>query len=150
MSRSGLFRAAALLAAGAAPLLAGAANAAEVPQLNGGLPEVGAGQLVPGATQLANPLEAASAVQLPHVGAPVASDLPVPALPGIAQERSLPATPGLPAVKTPEAHGGNTHLGSVRAPVPSAAGLPTPAALPAPAAVPNPAVLSGVLPTING
>ena len=59
VSRSGLFRAAALLAAGAAPLLAGSANAVEVPQLNGGLPEVGAerarlhtiGGSVPPATQ---------------------------------------------------------------------------------------------------
>lgn len=146
MSRSGLFRAAALLAASAAPLLAaGSANAAELPQLGSTLPEVGADQLASGATQLANPLEAASALQLPHVGTPVASDLPVPALPGAAQERSLPATPdlaGLPQVATPEAHGGNTHLGSVRAPMPS--GLPTEGA------VPNPTVLSGVLPTING
>ncbi|SEQ50004.1 hypothetical protein [Lentzea albida] len=152
MSRSGLFRAAALLAASAAPLLAaGSANAAELPQLGSTLPEVGADQLASGATQLTNPLEAASALQLPHVGTPVASDLPVagalpvPALPGAAQERSLPATPdlaGLPQVATPEAHGGNTHLGSVRAPMPS--GLPTEGA------VPNPTVLSGVLPTING
>ncbi|MFD5826540.1 hypothetical protein [Lentzea sp. NPDC060358] len=144
MSRSGLFRAAALLAAGAAPLLAGAANAAEVPQLNGGLPQVGAGQLVPGTAHLANPLEAAGAVEMPHVGAPVASGLPVPALPGIAQERSLPATPGLPQLNTPVAPVGNTHLGAVHAPVPSAPGLP------AAGAVPNPMVLSGVLPTING
>jgi hypothetical protein len=149
VSRSGLLRAAALLAAGAAPLLAGAANAAEAPQLGTGLPAVGADQLiggVSGVTQFANPLDAASAVQLPQVGAPVASDLPIPALPGLpglpaaaAQERSLPGpVSGLPAVKTPEAHGGNTHLGSVRAPVPSSD------------AVPNPSVLSGVLPTING
>ncbi|GHH56028.1 hypothetical protein [Lentzea cavernae] len=151
MSRSGLFRAAALLAASAAPLLAGSASAAELPQLGGGLPDVGADKLVADAGQLANPLDAASAVQLPHVGAPVASDLPVagalpvPALPAAAAERSLPATPGLdalPDVKTPEAHGGNTHLGSVKAPVPT--GLPTEGA------VPNPTVLSGVLPTING
>ncbi|MFD4642999.1 hypothetical protein ACFWN2_37215 [Lentzea sp. NPDC058436] len=152
MSRSGLFRAAALLAASAAPLLAaGSATAAELPQLGSGLPEVGADQLA-GASQLANPLEAASAVQLPHVGAPVASDLPVaglpvPALPGAAHERSLPSPVapdlgGLPELNTPEAHGGNTHLGSVQAPVPS--GLPTEGA------VPNPTVLSGVLPTING
>jgi len=146
VSRSGLLRAAALLAAGAAPLLAGAANAAEAPQLGTGLPAVGADQLVnglSGVTQLANPLDAASAVQLPQAGAPVASDLPIPALPGLpaaaAQERSLQSPlGGLPAVKTPQAHGGNTHLGSVSAPVPSTD------------AVPNPSVLSGVLPTING
>ena len=151
MSRSGLFRAAALLAASAAPLLAaGSANAAELPQLGSALPEAGADQLATGASQLVNPLEAVTALQLPHVGAPAAGDLPVaglpvPALPGVAQERSLPAAPGLdalPKVATPEAHGGNTHLGSVRAPMPS--GLPTEGA------VPNPTVLSGVLPTING
>ncbi|HUQ56931.1 hypothetical protein [Lentzea sp.] len=148
MSRSGLLRAAALLVAGAAPLLAGAANAAEAPQLGTALPEVGADQLISGVTQLANPLDAASAVQLPQAGAPVASDLPIPALPALpalpglpaaAQERSLQGPlGGLPAVKTPQAHGGNTHLGSVSAPVPSTD------------AVPNPSVLSGVLPTING
>ncbi len=146
MSRSGLFRAAALLAAGAAPLLAGAANAAEVPQLNSGLPEVGADKLVSGATQLVTPFEAASGVQLPQLGAPALGDLPVPALPSdAAQERSVRGPIGdLPNVKTPDAHGGNTRLGSVRAPVPSAGGLPTAGS------VTNPTVLSGVLPTING
>ncbi|MFD9705869.1 hypothetical protein [Lentzea sp. NPDC059081] len=145
MSRSGLFRAAALLAAGAAPLLAGAANAAEVPQLNGGLPEVGADKVVTDTSQLANPLEAAGAVQLPHVGAPVASDLPVPAVPAVpgAQERSLPNPVGanigtLPSLPNADALG-NSHVGDLHAP-----------AVPAAPAVPNPAVLSGVLPTING
>lgn len=150
MSRSGLFRAAALLAASAAPLLAGSASAAELPQLNTGVPEVGADKLVSGATQLANPLDAASAVQLPHVGAPVASDLPVPALPAVpsvAQERSVPHpiaaevghVAGLP---DPRELPGTANVGNL--PSPPLSDLPTNNV------VPNPAVLSGTLPTING
>src|SRR5690349_9508237 len=129
VSRSGLFRAAALLAASAAPLLAGSASAAELPQLGSGVPEVGAGTLVADATQLANPLESASAVQLPHVGAPVASDLPVPALPAVpaaAQERTVPnpvaAELGtLPTLPNAEALGGNSHIGGLKAPTPGKA-----------------------------
>ncbi|MDX8053388.1 hypothetical protein SK571_28775 [Lentzea sp. BCCO 10_0798] len=147
MSRTGLFRAAALLAASAAPLLAGSASAAELPQLNTGVPEVGADKLVSGATQLANPLDAASAVQLPHVGAPVASDLPVPALPAVAQERSVPhpiaaevgEVAGLP---DPRDLPGTANIGNL--PSPSLSDLPTNNV------VPNPTVLSGTLPTING
>ncbi|MCX2952624.1 hypothetical protein [Lentzea sp. NEAU-D7] len=150
MSRTGLFRAAALLAASAAPLLAGSASAAELPQLNTGVPEVGADKLISGATQLANPLDAASAVQLPHVGAPVASDLPVPALPAlpsVAQERSVPhpiaaevgEIAGLP---DPQDLPGTASLGNL--PSPSLSDLPTNNV------VPNPAVLSGTFPTING
>ncbi|SDH18505.1 hypothetical protein SAMN05216553_117109 [Lentzea fradiae] len=150
MSRSGLFRAAALLAAGATPLLAaGSATAAEVPQLPGGLPVAGAGELLSGATQLTEPLNAATGVQLPHLGAPLTGGLPVPGLPGIAQERSLPSPVsanlgGLPEVRTPEAQGGTTRLSSVHASLP--------AELPAevPTEVSDPHVLSGLLPTING
>lgn len=155
MSRSGLFRAAALLAASAAPLLAGSASAAELPQLGSGLPEVGADKLVSDAAQHANPLDAASAVQLPHVGAPVASDLPVPALPAVpgAQERTLPnpvaaelgTLPGLPNA---EALAGDAHVGGLQAPTPGKA--PSLSDLPTHNVVPAPAVLSGVHPTING
>ncbi|MCR3753026.1 hypothetical protein [Lentzea californiensis] len=150
MSRSGLFRAAALLAASAAPLLAGSASAAELPQLGSALPEVGADKLVSGVTQLANPLDAASAVQLPNVGAPVASDLPVPALPAVpavAQERSLPQpiaaqvgeVAGLP---DPRELPGTANVGNL--PSPSLSGLTTDNV------VQSPAVLSGTFPTING
>ena len=149
MSRSGLFRAAALLAASAAPLLAGSASAAELPQLGAGVPEVGADKLITDATQHANPLDSASAVQLPHVGAPVASDLPVPALPAVpaAQERTVPnpvaAELGtLPALPNAEALAGNAHVGDLKAPALSD--------LPTNNVVPNPTVLSGTLPTING
>ncbi|MET9226549.1 hypothetical protein [Lentzea sp. NPDC003310] len=147
MSRSGLFRAAALLAASAAPLLAGSASAAELPQVGAGVPEVGADKLVADASQLANPLESAGAVQLPHVGAPVASDLPVPALPGAAQERTIPAPVApqlgtLPSLPHTQDITSNAHVGDLQAP--SLQDLPTNGV------VPNPAVLSGVHPTING
>ncbi|MGW6445054.1 hypothetical protein [Lentzea sp. NPDC055074] len=147
MSRSGLFRAAALLAASAAPLLAGSASAAELPQLGAGVPEVGADKLIGDASQHANPLESASAVQLPHVGTPVGADLPVPALPGAAQERTIPA-PAVPQLGTlpsvPHAQDltGNAHVGDLRAP--ALQDLPTNGV------VPNAGVLSGVHPTING
>ncbi|MFD4673625.1 hypothetical protein ACFWNN_28135 [Lentzea sp. NPDC058450] len=150
MSRTGLFRAAALLAASAAPLLAGSASAAELPQVGAGVPEVGADKLISDATQHANPLDSASAVQLPHVGAP--AGLPVPALPGAelpgaAQERTLPnpvaAELGtLPSLPHAQDLTGNAHVGDLQAP--ALADLPTNNV------VPNPDVLSGTLPTING
>jgi hypothetical protein len=151
VSRSGLFRAAALLAAGAAPLLAGSANAVEVPQLNGGLPEVGADKVISDATEHANPLESAGAVHLGQVKAPVVNDLPaapaLPALPGAAQERTVPNPIApelgtLPALPNAEALAGNTHVGDLKAP--SLSDLPTNGV------VPNPNVLSGTFPTING
>src|SRR2546428_14022202 len=80
VSRSGLLRAAALLAAGAAPLLAGSANAVEAPQLNGGVPEVGADKLLD-ATQHANPLDSAGAPQPRPVKAPPAGRVPAPRAP---------------------------------------------------------------------
>jgi hypothetical protein len=149
VSRSGLFRAAALLAAGAAPLLAGSANAVEVPQLNGGLPEVGADKVISDATEHANPLESAGAVNLGQIKAPLASDLPVPAAPAApaAQERTVP-NPIAPELGTlhglPNAEGlaGNANVGDLKAP--SLSDLPTNGV------VPNPTVLSGTLPTING
>ncbi len=146
MSRSGLLRAAALLAAGAAPLLAGSANAVEAPQLPGGLPDVGADKLISDATQHANPLEAGKAVKLPTVNAPVGAHTPaLPAVPA-AQERtlptSLPAFGTLPGLPNPDALAGGTHIGDVKAP--KLADLPTNGV------VPNPAVLSGTLDTING
>ena len=152
MSRSGLFRAAALLAAGAAPLLAGSANAVEVPQLNGGLPEVGADKVISDATSHTNPLESAGAVNLGQIQAPEVSELPlgavpaVPALPGAAQERTVPAPlpelGTLPSLPNAEGLAGNAHVGDLKAP--SLSDLPTNGV------VPNPNVLSGTLPTING
>ncbi|MGW6936205.1 hypothetical protein ACWGE0_39530 [Lentzea sp. NPDC054927] len=149
MSRSGLFRAAALLAAGAAPLLAGSANAVEAPQLPGGLPEVGAGNVITDATQHANPLESVGAVHLGDFQAPVVSDLPLPAVPAVpgAQERTAPNPVApelgtLPTLPNPEALAGNAHVGDFKAP--SLSDLPTNGV------VPNPNVLSGTLPTING
>lgn len=148
MSRSGLFRAAALLAAGAAPLLAGSANAVEAPQLPGGLPDA---HTITDATKLVNPLESLGAVNLGQVQAPVVSELPaapaVPAVPAAAQERTAP-NPIAPELGTlpslPNAEGlvGNAHVGDVKAP--SLSDLPTNGV------VPNPNVLSGTLPTING
>lgn len=144
MSRSGMLRAAALLAAGAAPLLAGSANAVEVPQVGGGVvPNVGADKLVTGATQHANPLEAGKAVQLPGVKAPAApsaDELP-------AAERTVPNPLGaelgtLPSLPNPDQLAGGTHVGDLKAPKLSD--------LPTNGVVPNPAVLSGTLPTING
>ncbi|GLY50936.1 hypothetical protein [Lentzea sp. NBRC 102530] len=147
MSRTGLFRAAALLAASAAPLLAGSASAAELPQVGAGVPEVGADKLITDATQHANPLESANAVQLPHVKAPVGGDLPIPALPGAAQERTLPnpvaAELGtLPSLPNAQELAGTSHVGDLKAPALSD--------LPTNNVVPNPHVLSGTLPTING
>lgn len=149
MSRSGLFRAAALLAASATPLLVGSASAAEVPQLNSGLPDVGADKLITDSTKLANPLDAASALQLPQVAAPVVGGVEAPAVPAAeaAQERSVPdpvaaeigTLAGLP---DPRDLPGTASMGN----------LPSPALsdLPANSVVPNPNVLSGTLPTING
>src|SRR5687768_10036259 len=116
VSRSGLFRAAALLAAGAAPLLAGSASATEVPQLNGGVPDVGADKLITDATQHANPLEAGKALQLPNVKAPLAGDV----APEAAQERTVPnpvaselgTLPGLPNV---DELTGASHIGDFQA-----------------------------------
>lgn len=147
MSRSGLFRAAALLAAGATPLLAaGSADAAELQQLRTGVPEVGADKLIAGATEIVAPIAEAGGVRLPQIAEPSLASLPVP---GAVQERSLPSPvtadlSGLPEVSTPAAHGGNTQLGSVRAPIPTE----IPAEIPA--EVPASTVISGVLADING
>lgn len=124
----GILRAAALLAAGAAPLLAGTASAAEAPldTVGGKLGEATqrvdldltkpAADLVAGKKlQLPNPLGApvASAPQLPHAGlnsvveAPLVGQLPLtpmmPTAPG--HEQAAPAArqlPGAPAVAPPE------------------------------------------------
>ncbi|MGW4212585.1 hypothetical protein ACWEIJ_31660 [Lentzea sp. NPDC004789] len=152
MSRSGLFRAAALLAAGAAPLLAGSAGAVEAPHLNSGVPEVGADKVLD-ATQHAiphaNPLDSAGALKLGQVKAPVAGDLQAPDAPEVpaAQERTAPnpiapqlgTLPGLPNV---DGLADSAHVGGLKAP--SLSDLPTNGV------VPNPTVLSGTLPTING
>ncbi|TWP51853.1 hypothetical protein FKR81_13455 [Lentzea tibetensis] len=120
MSRSGLFRAAALLAAGVSPLLVGAASAAETPDLKGIAPEAAAAEkvapLIQDASKTTNPLDAAKGVKLPSVKAPVANPAQVKAPEAPAAERSLPA--GLP-------------------------GLPVPADLPAPGDLPI-----GTLPTL--
>ncbi|GLZ33516.1 hypothetical protein Lesp02_57040 [Lentzea sp. NBRC 105346] len=96
MSRTGLFRAAALLAAGASPLLVGAASAAETPNLPAA-PDAGTDKLIDTATGAANPLDATKAVQLPSVKAPgapqVAPQVKTPAAGDVkapAAERSLP------------------------------------------------------------
>ncbi|GAA3659863.1 hypothetical protein C8D87_113145 [Lentzea atacamensis] len=148
MSRSGLFRAAALLAAGAAPLLAGSASAVEAPALGGGVPEVGADKLLD-ATKHANPLDSVGGLQLGHIQAPVAGDVQTPVAPRVpaAQERSVPnplaAELGtLPALPNAEGLVGNAQVGGLKAP--SLSDLPTNGV------VPNPNVLSGTLPTING
>ncbi|WP_329790234.1 hypothetical protein V1227_39870 [Lentzea sp. DG1S-22] len=148
MSRSGLFRAAALLAASAAPLLAGSASAAEAPQLGTGLPEVGADKLITDATRHATPLQSGAAVQLPRVGLPVAGDLPaLPGLPAAAQERSV----GYPIAAQIGEIAGLPDPGDLPGTA-SVGNLPSPSlsALPVNGAVPNPTVLSGMLPTING
>ncbi|GGM95637.1 hypothetical protein GCM10011609_36560 [Lentzea pudingi] len=149
MSRSGLFRAAALLAASAAPLLAGSASAAELPQLGTGLPDVGADKLVSNATQLAGPLGAVNPVQMPQVDAPVPSELPVAPLPAVpdVQERSVQHPIAVTAsdvagLPNPRDLPGTASLGNL--PSPSLSDLPTNGV------VPNPSVLSGVHPTING
>jgi hypothetical protein len=147
VSRSGLFRAAALLAAGATPLLAGSANAVEVPQLNGGLPDVGTDKLADATQHAANPLDSAGALKLGHVKAPVAGDVQTPDAPQAAQERTVPnpvapqlgTLPGLPNAKS---LADSAHVGGLKAP--SLSDLPTNGV------VPNPNVLSGTLPTING
>jgi hypothetical protein len=149
VSRSGLFRAAALLAAGAAPLLAGSASAVEAPQLPG-VPEVGADKLIHDATQHATPLDSVGGINLGQIKAPVAGDVEAPEahhqVPA-AQERTVPnpvapelgTLPGLPNVE------GVADSAKV-------AGLQTPSLsdLPTNGIVPNPTVLSGTLPTING
>jgi hypothetical protein len=95
VSRSGLFRAAALLAASASPLLVGSANAAETPDLKGIAPEAAAAEkIAPAVTdagQATNPLDAAKGVKLPAVKAPVNAGAPqVKAPEAPAAERSLP------------------------------------------------------------
>ncbi len=139
MSRSGLFRAAALLAAGAAPLMAGSANADVLSAVDGGVPDVGADKLIADATRHVNAIEVGKAVKLPTLSAPVgqhAAQLSIP------QERSAPSPlaapdlgtlPGLPGMETLL---GGTHIGDVQAPEPSD--------------LPTNTVLSGILPTING
>jgi len=149
VSRSGLFRAAALLAAGAAPLLAGSANAVEAPALNGGgVPDVGADKVLD-VTQHVNPLDSAGALKLGQVKAPLAGDVKAPEAPEVpaAQERTAPnpvapelgTLPGLPNV---EGVADSAHVGGLKAP--SLSDLPTNGI------VPKPTVLSGTLPTING
>ncbi|MEU0878442.1 hypothetical protein ABZ345_07600 [Lentzea sp. NPDC005914] len=149
MSRSGLLRAAALLAAGAAPLLAGSANAVEAPQLPAGVPDIGAGKIVTDATQHANPLESVGALKLGQVKTPVSGDVQTPEAPEVAaaQERTEPNSIApelgtLPGLPNAEALTGNAHVGDLKAP--SLSDLPTNGV------VPNPNVLSGTLPTING
>ena len=144
MSRSGLFRAAALLAAGAAPLLAGSANAVEVPQLPG-VPAVGADNLIPDAA----PLDSVGGVNLGQIKAPVAGNVEAPEAPEVhaAHERTVPH-PVAPELGTLPA------LPNVDGLADSAkvAGLQTPSLsdLPTNGVVPNPTVLSGTFPTING
>lgn len=148
VSRSGLFRAAAMLAAGAAPLLAGAASAVEAPQLPG-VPEVGADKLIHGATQHATPLDSLGGVSLGQIKAPVAGDVEAPAAPEVpaAQERTVPnpAAPELGTLPALPNVGGLADSAKV-------AGLQTPSLsdLPTNGVVPNPTVLSGTFPTING
>jgi hypothetical protein len=149
VSRSGLFRAAALLAAGAAPLLAGSANAVEAPQLNSGLPEVGADKLLDATqhiTQHVNPLDAAGPLKLGQVQAPVAGDVQVPEAPA-AQERSIPDQANLGAIEGLPDHQslpGTADAGNLVPKPPVLSDLPTNGV------VPNPHVVSGTLPTING
>ncbi|KOV84450.1 hypothetical protein [Nocardia sp. NRRL S-836] len=139
MSRSGLFRAAALLAVGAAPLLAGTAHADELSAVDGGVPDVGADKLITDATQHVKSL--GKTVKLPTVTAPVGqrtAQLSVP------QERTLPSTaapelgalPGLSSLPGTDSLLGGTHFGDLQ--TPHASDLPTNT------------VLSGILPTING
>ncbi|MEU7477676.1 hypothetical protein AB0A63_16925 [Lentzea sp. NPDC042327] len=138
MSRSGLLRAAALLAAGAAPLLAGTANAAEAPVLDGGVPDVGADQLISDAKRHVDILEVDKAVKLPTVSAPVGEKTATLALP---RERSaanpvapeLGSLPGTPSAETLLA---GSQFGGLQ--TPQLSDLPTNT------------VLSGILPTING
>jgi hypothetical protein len=148
VSRSGLFRAAALLAAGAAPLLAGSASAVEAPQLPG-VPEVGADKLIHDATQHATPLDSVGGVNLGQIKAPVAGDVEAPEASEVhaAHERTVP-NPVAPELGTLPA------LPNVEGLADSAkvAGLQTPSLsdLPTNGVVPNPTVLSGTFPTING
>ncbi|QFZ21896.1 hypothetical protein [Saccharothrix syringae] len=117
----GLLRAAALLAAGASPLLASAANAAEAPtDLVDGVgysPEVGEQVVTPRTDLLSGhslqlPAPAAASMpetKAPQVAAPAGVGLPelaapgalpaVPAAPAAPQERAL--TPGLAAPEAP-------------------------------------------------
>ncbi|MEV6236880.1 hypothetical protein [Lentzea sp. NPDC051838] len=146
MSRSGLFRAAALLAAGAAPLLAGSANAVEAPQLPAGVPDIGADKIVSDATQ-ANPLDSAGALKLGQISTPVNPDVAAPAAQVPAAERTVPNPVAselgtLPALPNAEGLVGGAHVGDLKAP--SLSDLPTNGV------VPNPNVLSGTLPDING
>ncbi|KJK42037.1 hypothetical protein UK23_39160 [Lentzea aerocolonigenes] len=147
MSRSGLLRAAALLAAGAAPLLAGSANAVEALPSLPGVPEVGADKTVSDASLPANPLESAGALKLGQVTTPVTPDGKTPALPAAAQERTAPNPVApelgtLPSLPNAEALASGAHVGDLKAPALSD--------LPTNGIVPNPNVLSGTLPTING
>jgi hypothetical protein len=140
VSRSGLFRAAALLAAGAAPLLTGSANAVEVPQL-AGVPDVGADKLITDATQHADPLDQVGSLKLGQVKAPVVNDVQAPQAPEVpaAQERTTPLAPELdvlPALPNPEQLVGGSDIGGVQAPKVSD--------------LPAGGVISGTLPTING
>jgi hypothetical protein len=149
VSRSGLFRAAALLAAGAAPLLAGSASAVEAPQLNGGVPEVGADKLLDATqhvTQHVNPLDAAGPLKLGQVQAPVAGDVKAPEV-SAAQERSIPDPANLGAIAglpDPGSLPGTADVNNLQPKPPALSDLPTNGI------APNPNVLSGTLPTING
>ncbi|WP_112262968.1 hypothetical protein [Lentzea terrae] len=148
MSRSGLFRAAALLAAGAAPLLTGSASAVEAPQLPG-VPEVGADKLIHDATQHATPLDSVGGVNLGQIKAPVAGDVEAPEAPEVhaPHERTVPNPVApelgtLPALPNVEGLADSAKIAGLQAP--SLSDLPTNGV------VPNPTVLSGTFPTING
>lgn len=141
----GLLRAAALLAVGATPLLASAANAAEVPTdiadgKFGSAPEVGLDAAKPvtdllGGESVKLPVTlpgGASDVRAPQVAAPTAVQAPtVPQVPRVEdalapQSRTLPEAPALPALaplvsgpaQTPDL---TSQLGGL--PVPAAPGI---------------------------
>lgn len=140
-----MLRAAALLAAGAAPLLAGSANAVEVPAVGSAVPNVGADQLITDATEHASPLDAAKAVQLPKVNAPIGAHTPAKHQVPAVQERTVPAPlpelGTLPALPNVDGLAGASHIGDLQVPKPS--DLPT-------NTVVQDGVLSGTLPSING
>ncbi|ANZ39200.1 hypothetical protein BBK82_27130 [Lentzea guizhouensis] len=118
--------------------MAGTANAAELPAVDGGVPDVGADKLIADAKRHVDALEVGKTVQLPTLTAPVGQRTAKLSVP---QERSevaplapeLGALPGLPSTGSLL---GGTHVGHVQ--TPQASDLPANT------------VLSGVLPTING
>ncbi len=103
----GSLRAAALLAVGASPLLAGVATAAPAPSLDGLGDLVGAPELNTNLVDRSGDIASNRSVRLPATPAPplvadAAHALPglpaTPALPGFAEERALPAAAALPLV----------------------------------------------------